>query len=134
MPVRHLLQWAWGWAALSPALLGYGFAQPAKSLSAALTGAAVSGAVYDTSEAVVEGASVTLGVGDRDLLRTTTDAKGEFRFETVAAGHYELRAAYPGFNMQRTRLTVGTRARERCASCWPSRRSKRRCAWRVRAG
>src|SRR3989449_3333916 len=72
----------------------------------------VLGTVVDPSNAVLYGASVILTAGKQELLRTTTDAKGEFRFDSVAPGRYELRAEYTGFKTGRVRMTVRNTAPE----------------------
>ena len=41
--------------------------------------------------------------------QTITDATGNFHFDSVAPGHYELRASFEGFQPTTERLTVGTR-------------------------
>ncbi len=78
------------------------FAQPAAR-------PAVAGTVLDPSGAFISGASVALAAGTKDLLKTTTDEKGEFRFKTVVPGHYQLSVEYSGFTAQRTRMDVSTR-------------------------
>src|SRR5437660_2649537 len=85
------------WAALGTLLAGVCFGQ---------TKPIVSGTVFDPSNAILYGASVTLSAGKEDVLRTTTDVKGEFRFDFVAPGRYEVRAEYPGFKTGRARLTI----------------------------
>src|SRR2546425_5543693 len=85
------------WAALAASLAGVCFGQTVQI---------VSGTVVDPSNAILYGASVTLTSGKQDVLRTTTDAKGEFRFDSVAPGRYEVRADYPGFKTGRARVTV----------------------------
>jgi Carboxypeptidase regulatory-like domain len=107
----HLIRRVWNYIGLGAMLLGYASGQTSgySPASGSQPSAAVFGAVLDASGAVIAGASVTLGSGNRDLLETITDARGEFRFGAVAPGKYELRAAYPGFKVQGTRLLVGTR-------------------------
>src|SRR3989454_8316260 len=89
------------WAALGTLLAGVCFGQ---------TRVIVSGTVFDPSNAILYGASVTLTAGKEDLLRTTTDVKGEFRFDSVAPGRYEVRAEYSGFKTGTVRITVRTAA------------------------
>ena len=91
------------WAALGTLLAGVCFGQ---------TTVIVSGTVFDPSNAILYGASVTLTAGKEDVLRTTTDAKGEFRFDSVAPGRYEVRAEYTGFKTGRVRMTVRNAAPE----------------------
>src|SRR5207244_7800391 len=85
------------WAAFGTLLAGVCFGQ---------TRPIVSGTVFDPSNAILYGASVTLSAGKEDVLRTTTDVKGEFRFDFVAPGRYEVRAEYPGFKTGRARITI----------------------------
>ena len=89
------------WAALATSLAGFCFGQTVQI---------VSGTVVDPSNAILYGASVTLTGGKQDVLRTTTDAKGEFRFDFVVPGRYEVRAEYPGFKTGTARITVRTAA------------------------
>src|SRR5437763_13605146 len=92
-PIRRAVVWA----ALGTLLAGVCFGQ---------TTLIVSGTVFDPSNAILYGASVTLTAGKQDVLRTNTDANGEFRFDPVAPGRYEVRAEYPGFKTGRARITV----------------------------
>src|SRR5947207_3377340 len=69
--------------------------------------ASVNGTVFDPSDAFIVGASVSLGSGRREMWKSKTGAKGEFQFDGVAPGRYELRVGHPGFKVQRTRLEVG---------------------------
>jgi len=85
------------WAALAASLAGVCFGQTVQI---------VSGTVVDPSNAILYGASVTLTSGKQDVLRATTDAKGEFRFDFVVPGRYEVRAEYPGFKAGMVRITV----------------------------
>ncbi len=52
----------------------------------------VSGTVFDGSDNALDGVTVTLKSGDTTE-STTTDASGEFKFEEVAAGDYEIVAS-----------------------------------------
>ena len=85
------------WAALALSLAAVCFGQTVQI---------VSGTVVDPSNAILYGASVTLTSGKQDVLRATTDAKGEFRFDFVVPGRYEVRAEYPGFKAGMVRITV----------------------------
>src|SRR4051794_15506340 len=87
------------WAALGSLMAGVCFGQ---------TTPVVSGIVFDPSNAILYGASVTLTAGKQDVLRTTTDVKGEFRFDFVAPGRYEVQADYPGFKTGTARIAVRT--------------------------
>jgi outer membrane receptor protein involved in Fe transport len=70
----------------------------------------VSGTVLDSSGALISGASVVLSSAGREILRTSTDAKGTFRFDAVVPGKYEMLVNYAGFSPNQTSLTVGTKA------------------------
>ena len=72
---------------------------------------AVTGVVLDQTGAVLPGASVQLVGGGAVVVQSTAaDGKGQFRFDRVAAGQYELRAAFEGFKEASTRVRVGTRS------------------------
>jgi hypothetical protein len=72
-------------------LVVVGFAQ-----SPALPGVGViSGVVVDGSGGTVPGAIVQLLTGPRVVRSTTTDGAGVFRFDTVDAGSYQVRASSP---------------------------------------
>jgi hypothetical protein len=72
------------------------------------SGFSLSGIVLDPSRAMVLGAKVTLrsGTGGREE-STTTNASGEFRFDNISAGDYELRLEHPGFKTYESRVKVG---------------------------
>ncbi len=57
----------------------------------------VAGIVVDTSGGVIPGATVTLRSGQGVERSTVTSSNGEFRFESVAPGAYDLDVALPGF-------------------------------------
>jgi hypothetical protein len=72
---------------------------------------AVTGTVQDQTGAVLQGASVELvGAGGHVVQSTTADMSGAFRFDTVAAGQYELRATFEGFKPASARVRVGARS------------------------
>src|SRR5262249_8001466 len=74
------------------------------------SGFSVSGSVFDPSGAIVAGAKVTLhGGADRREESTTTNASGEFRFDGISAGDYELQLEHPGFKTYKSRLKVSRR-------------------------
>ncbi|PYT15204.1 MAG: hypothetical protein DMG59_14665, partial [Acidobacteria bacterium] len=99
---NNFIQRFLGCAALVFAGYGWGQAPASSHLRAS-----ISGSVLDPSDALIAGASVTLGSGNRDLFQTKTDDQGEFRFSTIAPGHYELRVGHPGFKTYQTRVNVG---------------------------
>ncbi len=58
----------------------------------------ISGTIKDPNEAVVAGASVTLINSDTNSERQTTSSdEGEYFFENVAPGSYQIRITLPGF-------------------------------------
>ena len=68
----------------------------------------VTGTVQDQTGGVLAGAQVVLAGTDGTPLRSTTaDNAGLFRFDAVAAGAWELRASYEGFEAATVRLHVG---------------------------
>jgi hypothetical protein len=67
----------------------------------------VAGVVIDEHNAGVPRAPVELLVDQRVERRTTTDAKGAFRFEHVRAGRYQLRVMVPGFVPLVARVDLG---------------------------
>jgi hypothetical protein len=69
--------------------------------------AAISGTVQDQSGGAVSGAVVTLKRGGDLQGRTASSGvAGEFQFDKVATGDYELTVRYEGFNPSTTRLKV----------------------------
>ena len=75
------------------------------------SGFSVSGTVFDPSGAIVPGAKITLRGGNHWEQPTTTDPAGEFSFDGVPAGSYELQVQQTGFKLYKTRLKVGHRTR-----------------------
>ena len=77
----------------------------------ATPGVAVSGVVLDQTGAVLPTASVDLINSAGAVAQSTmADGKGQFRFDKVVAGEYELRATFEGFKQGVTRVRVGTRS------------------------
>ena len=71
----------------------------------------LTGTVQDQTGGMLPSAAVTLAGGADVPPRTaTTDASGNFRFEDVSAGTYELTARFEGFSPTAVRLRVGPRA------------------------
>jgi hypothetical protein len=71
----------------------------------------VTGVAIDTSGGVLPNAAVILMTTSGVIVhQTTTDAAGNFRFEAVAQGRYEVRVVFEGFEPTTVRMTVGTRA------------------------
>jgi hypothetical protein len=60
--------------------------------------AAVAGVVRDKNQAVVPNASVTITNKDKGLSRsTTTNANGEYKFDFIPAGRYDVKVSASGF-------------------------------------
>ena len=71
----------------------------------------VSGVVQDQTGAVLPGATVELViVGGAVAQSAVADGAGMFRFDKIAAGSYELRAAFEGFKSASVRVRVGARS------------------------
>ncbi len=70
----------------------------------------VAGIVVDSLGGVIPGASVELRQGPRVERTAVTNEKGEFRFEKVPPGRYEIRATLPGFLDATTAVAVGEKA------------------------
>src|SRR5262245_5322922 len=71
----------------------------------------VTGVAIDTTGAVLPNADVVLTtVSGGTVQRTTTDAAGNFRFDTVPQGRYEVHVAFEGFQPTTARATVSGRA------------------------
>lgn len=60
-----------------------------------------SGAIYDTTGAVMPGVSLTLEDGAGGKQSAVSDASGRFQFPSVAPGKYTLEATLPGFRALR---------------------------------
>src|SRR5690349_6906492 len=72
-------------------------ADPSTSQQTSSRQFSVTGIVLDPSDAVVTGALVTLVAGGNRERSVTTDAKGNFRFDGLRTGKYEIRTQQPGF-------------------------------------
>lgn len=76
--------------------------------------ATLQGTVTDKSQAVVSGADVTITSKSTGATRTTkTNASGEYRFESLAAGVYNVKISAKGFSSAEAKdleLLVGTTA------------------------
>ncbi|HYM24636.1 MAG TPA: TonB-dependent receptor, partial [Vicinamibacterales bacterium] len=72
---------------------------------------AITGVAVDATGAVLPNADVRLTTtAGAAVQQTTTDAAGNFRFELVPQGRYEVHVAYEGFEPTTARVTVGARA------------------------
>lgn len=77
------------WAALASLLLA----------SPALATGTIIGTVVDGDGLPIEGARVTLHSGDMCMTHVFTNAQGEYTFEDVDAGVYDIRACLMGTGM-----------------------------------
>ena len=69
----------------------------------------LSGTVFDTSGAVIAGASVMLQTADGVLQRLTqADSNGSFSISGLAAGGYQLVVSNPGFEIKEVPVIIGT--------------------------
>src|SRR5438874_901819 len=82
------------------AAAGAGFCQSSYS---------VAGVVYDPSGAGVQGARVALERGAAIVQQTTSTLTGDFRFDAVAPGAYQIKVDRDGFKPQTARLQAGPR-------------------------
>jgi Carboxypeptidase regulatory-like domain len=69
----------------------------------------VSGVVLDTSGAAIVGADVVLKQQEELLLRTRTDSTGNFYFDNLRPGSYQLVVQNPGFRETSTALNLGAK-------------------------
>src|SRR5262249_45527438 len=81
------------------------------ALAQRATSQPVTGVAIDSSGGVLPKAAVTLTTtSGTTVQQTTTDATGNFRFEEVPQGRYQVRVAFEGFEATTVRVTVGARA------------------------
>jgi len=67
----------------------------------------VRGLVHDPQHRPIAGATVSLtAVGSDFTKQTATDQSGEFRFDAVAVGNYDVSVAEPGFESAIQRIAV----------------------------
>jgi outer membrane receptor protein involved in Fe transport len=71
----------------------------------------ISGVVQDQAGAAIVGARIELGAPNTlGAQSTTTDQSGRFEFKRIAAGKYQLRVSYQGFESTTLDVTVGSQA------------------------
>ena len=70
----------------------------------------ITGRVVDPANQPIPGVAVELRQGEVVRRRTTSNATGDFRFETVPSGEYRVRFSLAGFVTTEAALTVGTEA------------------------
>lgn len=83
----------------------------APRLSAQTNTTALSGTVVDTSGAIIPGATIDIANAASGKIETThAKSKGEFSFEQLAPGTYEVKVSSPGFSEldQKVELLVST--------------------------
>lgn len=74
-------------------------------------GVAVSGVIQDQTSAVLPGARVTLATGAAAIVQSVESGPaGDFRFDRVAPGDYQVRAEFPGFQTTAVDVRVAARA------------------------
>jgi len=91
-------------------LLALTTATPTHLLAQATASGSVQGTVTDASNAVINGAQVTITSVGTDAKRTaTTGSSGNFRFDMIPAGNYKLQISATGFStaVQTLQLLVG---------------------------
>lgn len=73
------------------------------------TSAALTGLITDSSQAVIQGATVKATNFSTNVTRgTTTDAGGSYQFPSLPVGEYEVTVEHPGFAPARQRLQIDT--------------------------
>jgi hypothetical protein len=71
----------------------------------------ISGVVQDQAGAAIVGARIELGAPNTlGAQSTTTDQSGRFEFKRIAAGKYQLRVSYQGFESTTLDVTVGSQS------------------------
>lgn len=70
--------------------------------SASAQNGSVRGTVVDSLDGVVPGASVKLLRDGQQAAQTTTDGRGEFAFQSLTEGRYQVEATAAGFETRRT--------------------------------
>jgi carboxypeptidase family protein len=84
---------------------------PSAARAQRATSQPVTGVAIDTTGAVLPNADVVLTTTSGGTVQqTTTGAAGNFRFDAVPQGRYEVRVAFEGFQPTTSRVTVGARA------------------------
>jgi len=72
----------------------------------------ISGSVLDPLGATVSGASVTLLRGDAQVAQATSNARGEYSFESLTSNRYQIEVGAQGFQTRRSDpIFVGTSGR-----------------------
>ena len=89
-------------ALLAVVASGQSGAPPAQSQ----TGAVIEGTILDTAKGLIPGAQVTLEQDTKVVASTTTDARGQFRFNNVRPGTYSIKAVLSGFKTAVTTVTL----------------------------
>jgi outer membrane receptor protein involved in Fe transport len=93
-------------------LLTFFVAELALAGQTSIRNTAITGTIVDPSNAPVPSVRVLLRATDAEL-ETITDSGGEFRFQQVATGNYEIRAVVAGFDPVVRKVRVGARSPQR---------------------
>jgi len=83
---------------------------PSWTSAAAVQTQTISGRVVDPASQAIPGVAVELRQGDVVQRRTTSNATGDFRFESVPAGEYRVRFSLSGFVTTEAAVSVGADA------------------------
>jgi Ca-activated chloride channel family protein len=89
-------------AVLMVGFVTLGSGQPSQSTAVGV----VAGVVRDSFGSPITGAAVELRIASTIERRAATNARGEFTFERVPVGSYEVHASKPGFPSAATKVTV----------------------------
>jgi Ca-activated chloride channel family protein len=95
---------------LAPSLLIFLLSFVPQQLPGVTAPGVVSGTVVDSVGAVIPGARVTLRAKDCPDRTAVTNVRGEFRFEAVPQGEYELEVVLDGFQTLTVSVRVGITA------------------------
>ncbi len=68
----------------------------------AQNGGSITGSVVDPLGGRVSGASLTLMLAGQEVKSGTSDSKGDFSFDRLAEGRYQIQASSPGFQTRTT--------------------------------
>lgn len=99
----------------NPSVKQAGFSNESVSIACLLDqscgagGAALRGVIFDPNGAVIPGATVTLTNPEtNDVLHSTSNGDGEYRFEGLKPANYTLRINFPGFQtLEVVNITLG---------------------------
>ena len=75
-------------------------------VGASQQGGSISGAIVDTANSPIPGATLVVTADDGVVRRTTTDINGRYRFDGLPPGRYRIEASMGGFEAKAGELTV----------------------------